>query len=522
MVSQLLAAAKKRKKEVFNLPVVSTWGIQVTIYMNIQVQRVSVIFECWPLLCRNEGITTAGKVIVGVRSIIININIISHQVPSLLSAVVSAAPPLFITNINTNTVEADTKTKNTETSSSLSSVGLIRSEDVITIDSDSGENQTERWEENPIGNDLEETSTEEYDAIIEIYAMMDNEMNLLEDEENKSSGTTPDETTTTKNMEIVKYSKSSAESKKTDDDLTKTSTTTISVSEVTDNSEITFPTTTTTSKTRTNTASSTTTTATATTITTTTSSTTDTSNMLNIKEEENIRADERSSLISELGPIDFTKTDLDSLVLTPRQRLAVRQELEYQQLGLPPFSDPSPWQRLSREQQEEFNQKYLSLSPELQEFSKSQFLKISERAQKQAYNAFLNLDSNSLAVVIEREMKIIKSREFPEHQVTNNLSEEFRSSNGGVRVNNFDFPDVAGKPQRKQNKTVRKYTARRRRRPHLKVKPAKPRQLSEVTQSTARAQELHLKFAREQLLQAIHLQACLSQPATCGRLNHRK
>ena len=118
------------------------------------------------------------------------------------------------------------------------------------------------------------------------------------------------------------------------------------------------------------------------------------------------------------------------------------------------------------EQQEEFNQKYLSLSPELQEFSKSQFLKISERAQKQAYNAFLNLDSNSLAVVIEREMKIIKSREFPEHQVTNNLSEEFRSSNGGVRVNNFDFPDVAGKPQRKQNKTVRKYTARRRRRPH--------------------------------------------------------
>ena len=145
MVSQLLAAAKKRKKEVFNLPVESTLGmIQVTIYMNIQVQRLSVIFECWRLLCRNEGITTAGKVIVGVRSIIININIISHQVPSLLSAVVSAAPPLFITNINTNTVEADTKTKNTETSSSLSSVGLIRSGDVITIDSDSGENQTER------------------------------------------------------------------------------------------------------------------------------------------------------------------------------------------------------------------------------------------------------------------------------------------------------------------------------------------------------------------------------------------
>ena len=223
-------------------------------------------------------------------------------------------------------------------------------------------------------------------------------------------------------------------------------------------------------------------------------------------------------MISALGPIDFTKTDLTSLDLTPRQRLAISQELEYQQLGLPPFSDPSPWQRLSRDQQDKFNQKYLALSPELQDFSKSQFLTLSERAQKHAYNAFLALDINSLAAVIQREMKIINSEEVSKRglQVTNELREESRSSSVGVRVNNFDFPevDVDRKPQRKQKKTIRKYDPRDSRRQR---RPVKQRQPVEVTGSTALAQELHLKFAREQLLQAIHLQACLSHPATCGR-----
>ena len=110
------------------------------------------------------------------------------------------------------------------------------------------------------------------------------------------------------------------------------------------------------------------------------------------------------------------------------------QEVEYQQLGLPPFSDPSPWQRLSRDQQEEFNKKYLALSPELQEFSKSQFLTLSERAQKHAYNAFLSLDIKSLAAVIEKEMKIIKSGEAPEPQVTNDLREESGSSQVGGQL----------------------------------------------------------------------------------------
>ena len=62
-------------------------------------------------------------------------------------------------------------------------ITVITSEDVTTIASDSDENQTERWDE------LEETGTEDYDAIIGIYALVDNEMNLLQDEENKPSGT---------------------------------------------------------------------------------------------------------------------------------------------------------------------------------------------------------------------------------------------------------------------------------------------------------------------------------------------
>merc|ERR1711983_630014 len=88
---------------------------------------------------------------------------------------------------------------------------------------------------------------------------------------------------------------------------------------------------------------------------------------------------EREALIAHLGNIDLTQTD--KLVLTPRQRLAIAQELEYQQLGLQPFTDPTPWQRLSREQQAAFNEKYLALRPDLQEYSKVQFTSLSEERQ---------------------------------------------------------------------------------------------------------------------------------------------
>ena len=74
-------------------------------------------------------------------------------------------------------------------------------------------------------------------------------------------------------------------------------------------------------------------------------------------------------MLERLGPVDIN--DLERLDLTARQRLAISQELEYQQLGLPPFSDPSPWQRLSRDQQIEFNKKYLALPRDLQVVSLS-------------------------------------------------------------------------------------------------------------------------------------------------------
>merc|ERR1712218_370454 len=111
---------------------------------------------------------------------------------------------------------------------------------------------------------------------------------------------------------------------------------------------------------------------------------------------------EREALIGHLGNIDLRNTD--TLVLTPRQRLAISQELEYQQLGLASFSDPTPWQRLSRDQQEEFNKKYLALSPQLQDFSKSQFTSLPEDRQEHAFNMFLQLDLETLSAVISNEL----------------------------------------------------------------------------------------------------------------------
>merc|ERR1719447_378860 len=73
----------------------------------------------------------------------------------------------------------------------------------------------------------------------------------------------------------------------------------------------------------------------------------------------------REALIAHLGNIDLRNTD--KLVLTPRQRQAIAEELEYQQLGLQPFTDPTPWQRLSRAEQTAFNEKFLSLPRHLQE-----------------------------------------------------------------------------------------------------------------------------------------------------------
>ena len=125
-----------------------------------------------------------------------------------------------------------------------------------------------------------------------------------------------------------------------------------------------------------------------------------------------LNAKEREALIAHLGNIDLRNTD--TLVLTPRQRLAISQELEYQQLGLPAFTDPTPWQRLSRDQQEEFNKKYLALAPELQEFSKNQFTNLPEDRQEHAFNMFISLDLETLSQVIENEL--VREREAVEQQ----------------------------------------------------------------------------------------------------------
>merc|ERR1711892_423993 len=111
---------------------------------------------------------------------------------------------------------------------------------------------------------------------------------------------------------------------------------------------------------------------------------------------------ERKALISHLSKDNLG--NVDQLVLTPRQKVAIIQELEHQKLGLPPFTDPTPWQRLTRGQQLEFNKKYLGLSLELQEFSRNQFLSLPDDRQAHAYAAFLSADLQTLSHAIEQEL----------------------------------------------------------------------------------------------------------------------
>ena len=129
-----------------------------------------------------------------------------------------------------------------------------------------------------------------------------------------------------------------------------------------------------------------------------------------IKPTTYIPGTERRILIAYLGNIDLSQDDIDieSLKATPREKLAITQELELQRQGLAPFSDPTAWQRLSEDQQHEFNRKYLALPNELRMFSRDQFLSLSEKMQAKAYNAFLILDLNSLTHILEQEMKTFK------------------------------------------------------------------------------------------------------------------
>ena len=111
----------------------------------------------------------------------------------------------------------------------------------------------------------------------------------------------------------------------------------------------------------------------------------------------------REALIAHLGNIDLRNTD--KLVLTPRQRQAIAEELEYQQLGLQPFTDPTPWQRLSRAEQTAFNEKFLSLPRHLQEYAKTQFTSLPDDRQSHAFQMFLTLDLDTLSQVIANEQQ---------------------------------------------------------------------------------------------------------------------
>jgi len=109
------------------------------------------------------------------------------------------------------------------------------------------------------------------------------------------------------------------------------------------------------------------------------------------------------------------------LDLSARQRLAITQELQYQQLGLPAYSDPTPWQRLTRAQQIEFNRKYLALPLKLQEYSRNQFLSLPEARQERAYMTFLTVDIETLSQAIAREYE-------RERRVLDRQSQEYKDS----------------------------------------------------------------------------------------------
>ena len=80
--------------------------------------------------------------------------------------------------------------------------------------------------------------------------------------------------------------------------------------------------------------------------------------------EISLTGKERKALISHLS--EEAVTPGSDLVLSPRQKEALRQEVELRRRGHAPWADPSPWQKLSRHQQLLFNDKYLALPRELQ------------------------------------------------------------------------------------------------------------------------------------------------------------
>ena len=224
---------------------------------------------------------------------------------------------------------------------------------------------------------------------------------------------------------------------------------------------------------------------------------------------------ERRILIAYLGNIDLSQDDIDieSLKATPREKLAIAQELELQRKGLAPFTDPTPWQRLSKDQQQEFNRKYLALPHELRMFSRDQFLTLSDKMQAKAYTAFLTLDSESLKNVLEQEMETIRRMEAQNTEIFSKniyeLVEKPRAQNG-LKAPNFNFNQI----EENSRRIKAKYDPRKR---QFSQKQLKQRQRKKpaALDFMKTAEQLHFKYAQAQLQQAIKLQACLANRKFC-------
>ena len=130
-----------------------------------------------------------------------------------------------------------------------------------------------------------------------------------------------------------------------------------------------------------------------------------------------IPGSERRALLLRL---DLESAKLEEL--SARQKAALEQELSYRELGLEPWSDPNPWQRLTREQQLAFNEAYLALGDEVQEFARQMFLTVSEAQQEHAFAAFLTLDLATLTAVLEKEKAEQEALAKAEAEVKSNLA----------------------------------------------------------------------------------------------------
>merc|ERR1712106_804773 len=216
-------------------------------------------------------------------------------------------------------------------------------------------------------------------------------------------------------------------------------------------------------------------------------------------------------------------------------------------------NDPTPWQRLNRQQQAAFNEKYLALRPDLQEYSKAQFTALSEERHEHAFNMFLSLDVKTLTEVIEGEL--VREREAAEQQrlaqeterqrqdeirraqqqqqqqqQQRNRFQEQPRSQGRTNFNQFQqqqqqFQQQA--PQFQANRQRPNFDPRR--------QPAQPQQqqfqgFSQFQQQPQQAQQAqppqqrqisaadqrHLAQAEAQIAEAVRLQGCLANPAACA------